>query len=222
MSSDSFAEDSAGVRLLPWRTSREEQNPDALRPRKPVFGEARLTREAPKSRAEEVQEKINEAWQKGFEAGQKAARQAGENEIRRQVEQLARAIAEIAGLRSETLQRAEADVVRLSIEIARRVLHRELAAGPSALESLIRAALDKLRHQEILRVRVSPGEEELLRGCLEQTGRGTGVEIVADPSRPRGGAVFEISRGALDASVQTQLAEIERDLLDELRMRTSK
>jgi len=221
MSSNSFQEDSSGVRLLPWRTSREVQNPDESRPRKPVFGEARVNREAPKSRAEDDQEKFREAWQKGFEAGEKASRQAGENELRRQLEHLARTTAQIAGLRSETLQRAESDVVRLSIEIARRILHREIAAGHTALESLIRAALEKLKHQEIHRVRVSPGEEEVVNSSLEQAGRGTAVEVVVEASRPRGSVVFEISRGSLDASVHTQLAEIERDLLDELRMRAA-
>jgi flagellar biosynthesis/type III secretory pathway protein FliH len=39
---------------------------------------------------------------------------------------------------------------------------------------------------------------------------------VGDVAQSRGGAVFEISRGALDASVDTQLREIERGLADQL------
>ncbi len=222
MSSKVFHADCTGVRLVPWRAGQEPQDPEALRPRKAVFGAARVNPAANRTPADEMQERLNDALQKGFEAGEKAARQACENDLRRQTEELARTIAEIAGLRCETLQRAEADVVQLSIEIARRILHRELAVGPSAVESLIKAALEKLKQQEIYRVRVCPGEEELVRACLEQAGRGQAVEIVTDASRPARGAFFEINRGALDASVDTQLAEIERGLLDELRMRTAK
>ena len=207
---------------MPWRAGRELRDAEELRPRRAVFGEARPNPADNRPPADQMQERLEEAWQKGFEAGQKATLEACENDLRRQTEQLARTIAEIAGLRSGTLQRAEADVVRLTIEIARRILHRELAVGPSAVESLIRAALEKLKQQEIYRVRVCPGEEELVRSCLEQAGRGHAVEIVTDASRPAHGAFFEINRGALDASVDTQLAEIERGLLDELRMRTTK
>ena len=45
------------------------------------------------------------------------------------------------------------------------------------------------------------------------------IAVVGDPMQPQGGAVFEISRGSLDASVETQLAEIERGLIDQLEAR---
>jgi flagellar biosynthesis/type III secretory pathway protein FliH len=43
--------------------------------------------------------------------------------------------------------------------------------------------------------------------------------VIHDPSQQQGGAVFEISRGALDASVETQLREIECGLTDQLEAR---
>ena len=52
---------------------------------------------------------------------------------------------------------AEADLVQLSLAIARRVLRRELAIDPEALHGLILGALEKLSGQEISRVRVHPG-----------------------------------------------------------------
>ena len=47
-------------------------------------------------------------------------------------------------------------------------------------------------------------------------GRGQGIELVPDPIHAEGALVFELSRGSLDASVETQLAEIERGLIDQL------
>jgi flagellar biosynthesis/type III secretory pathway protein FliH len=43
--------------------------------------------------------------------------------------------------------------------------------------------------------------------------------VISDPVQREGGAVFEIGRGSLDASVETQLAEIERGLIDKLEAR---
>ena len=40
---------------------------------------------------------------------------------------------------------AEKDLVKLSIAIARRVLHRELTLDPESIDGLIKVALDKLR-----------------------------------------------------------------------------
>jgi len=43
------------------------------------------------------------------------------------------------------------------------------------------------------------------------------VEVVADPGLERGAAILESSRGALDVSVETQLAEVERGFADLIR-----
>jgi flagellar assembly protein FliH len=166
-----------------------------------------------------LEQKGRQSWEIGFRAGEEAAKQKLEGEVRATTEQLSATIAEVAGTRAATIRRAEADIVRLSIEVARRVLHRELSIDTSALEALIKAALEKLQSQEIYRVRVHPDQEKIVRTCLLQMGRGQGIEVINDPVQPRGGAVFELSSGSLDASVDTQLREIERGLIDHLKSR---
>jgi len=163
-----------------------------------------------------IQERVRQAHEAGFREGEAAGRQNAEAEVHKAVERLAAAVADIAGARNEAIRRAEADTVRLSIEIARRILHRELCLDPSALEALARAALDKLSAQEIHRVRVHPDQEQMVRSCLRKMGRNPRIEVVSDPSQEPGGAVFETNRGALDASVETQLREIERGFADRL------
>jgi flagellar assembly protein FliH len=166
-----------------------------------------------------LEAKSRQAYEAGLRAGEESARRSLEAGVDESVQQLAAAIAELAGMRGETIRRAESDTVRLSIEIARRVLHRELSIDGAALESLVKAALEKLQAQEVYRVRVHPNQEKIVRACLDRTGRGQAIAVVGDPVQPNGGAVFEISRGALDASVETQLAEIEHGLIDQLEAR---
>lgn len=206
---------------LPWK-----QRSAAARP-------ADSKRAAPRSGSEEapaLRQKVDEltaaseqasrqAFEAGRAAGDAAARRALEAEVRASTEKLAQTIAGVAATRAEAFRRAEADTVKLAIEIARRVLHRELSMNPTAIEALVKAALEKLQSQEIYRVKVHPDQERVIRTCLEQAGRSQGIEIIGDPSQQKGGALFELSRGALDASVETQLREIERGLADELEVR---
>lgn len=166
-----------------------------------------------------MEARAKEAWENGLRAGEAAARKSQDEQIRVTLELLAKTVAEVSSIRGETIRRAEADTVRLSIEIARRILHRELSVDPSALEALVKAAIGRLQSQEIYRVRVHPDLEPLMRACLEQAGRGSAVELIADRALAKGGASFEINRGTLDASLDTQLREIEYGLADEIRRR---
>jgi flagellar assembly protein FliH len=192
---------------------------------RPVVWQRRPTVPASEPRASSaddetlMQQQMKQAFESGRREGELSARQRLEAEVRQHTQQLAQSAADVAQCRAAAIRRAESDVVQLSFEIARRILHRELSVDRSALSGLIRAALEKLVAQEVHRVRVHPDQEPILRTCLEETGRGAGVEIVSDPTQPRGGAVFESSRGTLDASVETQLSEIERGLIDQLQER---
>lgn len=137
-------------------------------------------------------------------------------EIQSEREAWAAKLSELAELRSRTLRQSEKDVLHLSIEIARRILNREMTVDPAALESLVNVALKKLEYQEIHRIRVYPQFETMMRGALERLAVSVPVEIVPDPTLGPGGIIFEISRGNLDASIDTQLKEIERGLIDRL------
>ena len=168
----------------------------------------------------QVHQQLEAAFEAGRQHGETSGRQQLEGEVQLAVQQLAQAAAEVAATRDAVLRRAEADVVQLSIEIARRILHREVSVDPTALGALVKAALAKLAGQQISRVRVHPDYEPMLRSALVQVGHANDIQVVADNAQPRGGAIFETeSGGSLDASVETQLREIERGLADRLQER---
>jgi hypothetical protein len=62
-----------------------------------------------------------------------------------------------------------------------------------------------------------PEHEAAVRACLAATAGTVDIEVIGDGALERGSAVFETARGSLDASAETQLAEIERGLTDRLR-----
>jgi flagellar assembly protein FliH len=165
----------------------------------------------------QYQQKVRDAHAAGVLEGATAGRNRAAAEFQPVLERLARSIQEIANLRARLRREAEADVVQLALAIARRVLRRELAIDPDALHGLAMAALEKLQGQEISRVKVHPSQVAAVTACLRQALSGGQVEVLADPAREPGSVLFETTRGNLDASVDSQLQEIERGLADRLR-----
>ena len=168
---------------------------------------------------QQYEQKVREAHAAGVGEGEAAGRSRAMAEVQPVLDRLARSIDEIASLRGRLRAEAEADLVQLSVAIARRVLRREIALDPEALHGLILGALAKLQGQEITRVRVHPSHAGVVDACLKQGLSAGQVEIIPDPSREVGGIVFETARGNLDASVESQLQEIERGLADRLGKR---
>jgi flagellar assembly protein FliH len=152
----------------------------------------------------------------GFEKGREAGRQEAQERYGAAVTRFAEAAAGLSSLRPQLRHDAEADVVKLAIAIARRVLHRELGADPEAMLGLVKASLEKLDNREVDRVRVNPEDAEAVRGAAARLRPTARLEVVPDGRLQRGAAVFETARGAMDASVETQLEEIERGLIDRL------
>ena len=193
--------------------------------RVPSAGAARpATRETPQDEArrlaqleQQTEQHAREAYAAGLREGEAAARGRSAAEIQQTIGRLARAIDEIAGLRPRLRAEAEADLIRLALAIARRVLRRELVIDPEALHGLVLGALEKLQGQEIARVRVHPSHASPVSACLREMRDGAAIEVVPDPSREIGDVVFETLRGNLDASMESQLQEIERGLADRLR-----
>jgi len=166
---------------------------------------------------QQYEQRAQEAHAAGVKEGEAAGCQRATAELQPVINRLARCIEEIGGLRGRLRAEAESDLVQLSLAIARRVLRRELAIDPDALHGLILGALEKLQGQEISRVRVHPAHVALVTESLLQNSASAKVEVMADPSRELGTVIFETRHGNLDASVDSQLQEIERGLADRLR-----
>jgi flagellar assembly protein FliH len=153
------------------------------------------------------------AYQKGFREGEAKAHAAAVEEVQAAVLRMTKSVADAAALRPRLRQQAESDVVQLALAIARKVLRREMSVDPSAMQALVKVALEKLERQEIGRVYVHPRQAEAVRAALDSYGA-RAVEVVAEVAKDEGYLVFETNSGRLDASVSAQLEEIERGLAD--------
>jgi flagellar assembly protein FliH len=201
-----------GVEPLVWR-------PASLREdgKHSPADEAAVLRAQAVQMQQQYEQRAREAQAAGVREGESAGRARAQAEMQPVMERLARSIEEIGGLRARLRVEAEADLVKLALAIARRILRREIAIDPDALHGIILGALQKLQGQEIARVKVHPSHAPALTACLRQSLNVETIEVIADPSREPGGILFETLRGNLDASIESQLQEIERGLADRLR-----
>jgi flagellar assembly protein FliH len=176
-----------------------------------------------KRRVAELETSLDQRCREAREAGHREGEASGRTQANAQVqpllEKLARSIQEIAEARPKLRAEAEADLLKLSLAIARKILHRELSSDPDSIAGLIKVCLEKIRLQEIVRVRIHPQHHPAIQQLLARLSTGIPIELLSDPKLQLGGVVIETARGEFDASVDVQLKEIERGLTDRLGSR---
>jgi flagellar assembly protein FliH len=172
------------------------------------------------ARAQEIEARVHAAYQKGHTAGEAAGAQRASLRIDPAIAGFNRMTQELASLRKRFRAEVEEDTVKLAIAIARRVLHREIATDPEAILGLVMAAFQKLNARETQRLRVAPPDAATLQDNRGKLAMPQGLEILADPSLPASSVIFETSRGEMDASIDTQLGEIERGFADIVKRRS--
>jgi flagellar assembly protein FliH len=207
------ADEPGSVQVLAWRPGAGAAMAVAPQP-----GDAAIA--SPDSNAaREIEARVQAAFQKGQAAGEASGAQRAAQRIDPAIGAFNKMAEEIATLRKRFRAEVEEDTVKLAIAIARRVLHREVATDPEAILGLVMAAFQKLNARETQRLRVSPPDAALLQEHRARLAVPQGLEICADGSLPAGSVIFETSRGEMDASIDTQLGEIERGFADIVKRR---
>ncbi len=117
---------------------------------------------------------------------------------------------ELNALRSTIGARTEREMVRLALEIARKVVGREVTTDPEIVLTLTRVALSRLHTRAVATVRLNPEDYAFVAARREQLESLGSIEIVSDRAIGRGGCLIETEMGDIDARVEQQFAEIER------------
>jgi flagellar assembly protein FliH len=116
---------------------------------------------------------------------------------------------------------AEEQVVRLSLSIAERILHREMKIDQLFLRTAVRVALESLPSESACTLHVATEDESAWRKVFAQEPR-TGLRIVADPQLERGDCRIGTDCGVLDLRPAVQIAETEASFFDLLRQRPAR
>jgi flagellar assembly protein FliH len=155
-----------------------------------------------------------------FEAGRKSVEDEHSAARNAVSEQLGEAIEEFRQTRDRYLAQVEREVVRLSLAIAERILHRQAQIDPLLLSGAVRVALGQLSESTDVRLKVPLDEQTMWEDMLRlMPNLPLRPELTVDERMKAGECTIETHLGSIDIGVRAQLAEIERVFFDLLEHR---
>lgn len=168
------------------------------------------------AQSESVSTQLDEAKRIAVANAEEKWEQSVESRLEEERTRITRVCEEFIEERARYFFEVEAEVVKLSLAIAARVLHRETKLDPLLLTAAVRVALEKVAEQSNVIVRV-PAEDA--PAWCEALGERLGVQLVGDEALQPGECRLETKIGKVDLGVSAQLVEIERGFFDLLQKR---
>lgn len=164
------------------------------------------------------EEGYQEGHQTGYEAGLKQALEAGQQQVNEQVEQLQQIISTLQQPLLDLDEQIEADLVTLSLTVARQLIRRELKQQPEHVIAAMRAALQALPVSErALKIYVHPDDMDIIRSGLSMEQGNDKQQWITDPLLSRGGVRLETADTSIDATVESRLNSLISQVLGEER-----
>jgi flagellar assembly protein FliH len=155
-----------------------------------------------------------EAYKEAFDQGLADGREAGQREVRGQVERLAGMFYDLAKPFDALDEEVERELLTLAMALARQIVRRELKADPTQIIGIIREAIAALpvAAREV-RVHLHPEDAAVVRQHLAPTESERAWTLVEDPVMARGGCQVTTATSRIDARLETRLGAILVELL---------
>ena len=155
------------------------------------------------SRAQEEADQIKEA-------AAKEGYRAGLEEARTDIANLREAIADFVSAKKEVFEYIAPDILEISVDIARKIIKKELEQSPEAIIGMILEVMDNLSKDETkITIKINPMQADLVREelpkVLSQKGTEARINVLSDDSVETGGCIFQTSNGIIDAGLKTQI-----------------
>jgi flagellar assembly protein FliH len=174
-----------------------------------------------------LREAIDAERRKAFETGRQEGARTARSEadatmsaaIAQERARVTSSLSEFRDARERYFTAVEPEVVKLSLAIAARVLHREVLMDPLLLESAVRVALEKLDDRSNITLRVPADQVNGWQALLQPMEAANRTTIAGDSSLRPGQCHLETHMGSVDLGIAAQLEEIERGFFDLLNHR---
>ncbi len=182
---------------------------------------ARVAAEAEAARAREAERREAErkkAYEEGRRAGYEQAKSEIAGDVIEQVERFTSMVDDLVAQKKRLLTDSEEAVVRLSCQIAARIVGETAKVNDEVIRQVVKNALGHLADKQKVTIRANPEDVAVLRAHKpeweEAAGAGSAVEIVEDVRIKRGGCLVEGESGAVEAELDRQVEMIEKALLE--------
>ncbi len=159
-----------------------------------------------------------EAYHEGFQKGETAGREDALKEMEVTMQKYADSIREIGRIRSSLYAQTEKEVVQLALEIAKKIVNREIQADRNIIRTLVRVALSRVTEKKSVTVRLNPLDYKFLMENIEKLDdEGWDVSLQSDNSIEQGGCLVETGCGDIDARIGEQFREVENAFFGETK-----
>ncbi len=159
------------------------------------------------------------AYENGFLQGEKAGMEIAKQKTEAVMRRYADSILELGKLRSSLHTQAEHEVVKLAVEVAKKIVHREIQVDKEIIQTLVRVALSHVAEKSAVTVHLSPADYNYLleqRAELSQS-EGRDISLLADKSIERGGCLIQTECGDIDARIEEKFKEVEHAFFEGLK-----
>ncbi len=154
------------------------------------------------------------AFENGFRQGERAGMEMAEKKAETIMRRYGDTIRDLGQYKAALYSQVEREIVKLAVEVAKKIVHREIQADPEVIQTLVKVALGRVSERSAVTVRVNPGDYNFLldkhRGWAQEEGAMHEVTLVADKSVERGGCLVQTDCGDVDARIEEEFREVER------------
>lgn len=158
-----------------------------------------------------------QAFQEGYEEGQQRAETEMKQRVNEMMQEAQIVLSQAYEAKEQIIQEAEPFLVNLSCGIAEKVIDRELADQQELVLSLIKKTLARKREQGLITLCVNPSQFDFIHTAREELvlaiDSQAELQILPDATVRDRGCVIRSAFGSVDARVDTQLAELKKELL---------
>jgi flagellar assembly protein FliH len=152
--------------------------------------------------------------------GEELSRAHFNDELQQLRHEISISVDHFAEERKKYYQQVEADLVKLALAVARKILHREAQMDPLVLAGIARVMTAKLESATGIVVRVNPARAAAWREYFSRAENSRQAPVVAeDPALALDSCVLESSLGSTELGIESQLQEIEKGFADLLAKR---
>ncbi len=128
-------------------------------------------------------------------------------------EDLAETIDRISNLANEITAKLEIEAVALALEIAKKVVAREVSIEQEVVLSVTKNALSKLHSRCLASLHLHPQDLAFVQEHRNKLNFHGSLELIEDASVTPGGCLIHTDTGDIDARIETQFDEITDGLL---------
>jgi flagellar assembly protein FliH len=168
---------------------------------------------------EELQERLAIERAAGGAESIAKLRQEFEERADRETTRITIVVEEFAKTRKEYFSLVEAEVVRLALAIAAKILHRESQVDPLLVAAIVQVALGQLKEGAAAVMRVRPEDGKRWRDQFDAQKLGLAVIVTEDEDLAVGDCILESDLGTVNFSLDVQLKEVEQGFFDVLAQR---